>query len=63
MHDVNPLGPMMHLEDLERYARQPHSPRLTRVQLYSLTAIIPTIVAGFRDLVLSRFLGIRANHS
>jgi hypothetical protein len=60
MYDVNPLGPMMHLKELEQRAAS----RLRRLQptkqnSYSLAAISVSMIAVLRRLHMFHMLGTR----
>jgi hypothetical protein len=51
MYDVNPLGPMMHLKELDRLARPQLWPRRPRMQNgFSLTAVSALVIAVLRGL-------------
>jgi len=57
MHDVNPLGPLMHLKELERQAApRLHPLRAKRQDVSNLTPVSSLMIAFLQRLHSVRFL-------
>jgi hypothetical protein len=60
MYDVNPLGPMMHLKELDRQAAPKlRSVRSRRQDVFSLTAVKLSVIAFLQSLHAFRLFGAR----
>jgi hypothetical protein len=58
MYDVNPLGPLMHLKELDRQAAAKLRPlRSSRNNWISFTAVSTSLIAGLKRLHAFRLLG------